>query len=393
MPDRPSFPIPDDLTPETFCLCLEIPNDPIWKTVIAGLLFQPAEWFNWQRDDDRSGKVLAQYWRTIYNGIDWSTMSCCCSEPLIQITVDGVILVSTDGGATYHPAGPEDPRNTAPQLPPLTGEPSDALRCEAANNVLGQFKTGIATFSGYFDTTSTVIEFVTACAGLVISFILLGPAAVPVIVGILLGLMSLIWNAGKTAYDAAFDDTIYGQLLCILYDNTPSDGIYTDANITAIRASISSSFDTIARDAFTALLNGVSTPGMNTMARTPSGSDASCDECGITAEVWVVNSESAGLYHQITPVDGVYTVASEWFTSGHYYANIAFTEFPDGCAVGNKITIITETGIDTSAYVLQLRQGDCTSDPLANCYALRQLRSDTPFEVTFSLVYSDPCFA
>jgi hypothetical protein len=391
MPDRPSFPVPDNLTPETYCLCIPIPNDPTWKAVISGLLFQPAEWFNWQRDEARSGKVLAQYWRNIYNNLDWTNMSCCCPEPLIQITVDGVILVSDDGGVTYHPATTEDPRNTAPQLPPLTGDPGDALRCEAANNVLGQFKTGIATFSGYFDTTSTVIEFVTACAGLIISFILLGPAAVPVIVGILLGLMSAIWNAGKTAYDAAFDDTVYGILLCLLYDNTPSDGIYTDANITAIRAGISTSFDIIARDAFTALLNGVSTPGMNTMARTPSGSDASCDECGATAEVWIRNA--AGVNELLEPDEsGLYTYASTWFASGKYYAEVSFTEDPTGCAIGNKINILSYDG-DDDGYDLKLRQGDCTVDALANCYAIRQKRSSAPFTITFTLEYPDPCFA
>lgn len=393
MPDRPPFPIPEDLTPETFCLCIQIPNDPIWKTVISGLLFQPAEWFNWQRDEDRSGKILAQYWRNIYNDIDWSTMSCCCPEILYRVTEDGDLEVSTDGGLTYHPAGNSDPRATAPQLPPLTGDDGNEKRCTAANNVLGQFKDGIATFEGYFDTVSTITEFVFAAAGAICALILVGVAAIPVVVGIVLGLMRGIWNAGKTAYVAAFDDSIYGQLLCILYNNCPSDGIYTDSSFDAIRSDINSTFDTIARDAFTALLNGVSTQGLNTMARTQNFAPGTCDDCDGTAEVWVLNDNS-GNYHQLMPVDGIYTLHSEWFTSGHYYANIAFTETPEpGCAVGNKCTFITQSGIDISAYNLQFRQGDCTSDPLANCYALKQLRSETPFDVTFSLVYSDPCFA
>jgi len=391
MPDRPSFPVPDDLTPETFCLCLQIPNDPIWKAVISGLLFQPAEWFNWQRDEARSGKTLAQYWRNIYNDIDWSTMSCCCSDPLIQITSDGVILVSTDGGVTYHPAGTEDPRKAAPQLPPPTGDDGDAKRCAAANNVLSQFKAGVSAFSGYFTTTATYFEFATAVAAIIVSFFLGAIAAIPVIVGIILGLMKFIWDEGKDAFDASFNDTVYGQLLCILYDNTPADGIYTDADITAIRARISTDFDVIARDAFTALLNGVSTPGLNTMARTPGGSDASCDECDATAEVWVTTN--TGAYMLLEPDgDGLYTATGDLLSSGKYYLNVAFAEDPTGCAVGNSITIVSYDG-DENSYDLKLRQGDCVNDALALCYALRQKRSSAPFTLTFTLDGLDPCFA
>ena len=391
MPDRPSFPIPENLTPETFCLCLKIPNDPTWKAVFAGLLFQPAEWFNWQRDEDRSGKILAQYWRNLYNEIDWGTMSCCCVEPLIRVTSDGGIEVSTDGGVTWHTDPSRDPRVTAPQIPPLTGDPGNALRCEAANNVLGQFKSGISTFSGYFDTTATLMEFVIACATIIVGFFLGAIAAIPVIVGIVLGLLSAIWGAGKTAYDAAFDDTIYGQLLCLLYDNTPADGIYTDADIAAIRSGISTGFDTIARDAFTALLNGVSTPGLNTMARTPSGSDASCDDCDVTAEVWATGD--TGVYTQLLPDEfGVYTANGANLSEGKYYLNVAFTEDPTGCDVGNTITIISYTG-DEPAYDVRLRQGDCVNDPLALCYAIRQRRGNAPFVMTFTLDSGTPCFA
>src|SRR5882672_10082999 len=101
MVDRANFPIPSELTPDTFCLCLQIPNNDDWKQVFNGLLAQPTYWFNWQRDSAHSGKELAAYWTELYLQIDWTTMSCCCKTPQQRFTASGALEVSFDGGATW----------------------------------------------------------------------------------------------------------------------------------------------------------------------------------------------------------------------------------------------------------------------------------------------------
>jgi hypothetical protein len=221
-------------------------------------------------------------------------MSNCCPEPLTRVTEDGTLEVSYDDGATWQNATTEDPRNTAPQLPPLTGENGDAKKCTAANNVLGQFKDGISTFEGYYDTSATVVEFVTAVAGAICAFIF-APLAVPIVVAAIIALMSAVWNVGKTAYVAAFNDTVFGDLLCILFCHCQDDGTFTDEDFAAIRSDISAHFDSIASGAFLALLNGVTVTGLNTMARIPTGSSASCDSCDCadpTCDIdkWVVGA-------------------------------------------------------------------------------------------------------
>lgn len=276
-PRLKALPIPTALWNDEPLVCVQLNDE--WVSHIIGVLIaldQPDTW------DGNASEIYAA--RQQVNEIILAfmevcdDMSACCPVPLIRIDPDGTVEQSDDGGLTWHPVTTGDPRTTIPQFPPIGGDDGDTKRCNAANNVLGQFKDGIATFEGYFDTTATVVEFITACAGAIVALIF-APFSVPIVVAAIIALMSAVWNAGKEAYVGSFDDGVYGQLLCILFCNCQDDGTFTDSDFTSIRDGISSSFSSIASGAFTALLDGVTLTGLNNMARIPTGSSASCDSC------------------------------------------------------------------------------------------------------------------
>jgi len=335
------LPVPTPAWNDEPLMCLKVNDE--WVSHIIGVLIALDQSDAWIGDEDAVFAARQQVNEIILAFMeDCDPMSNCCPEPLQRVTEDGVLQVSYDGGETWSDATTEDPRTNAPQLPPIAGDDGDEKRCQAANNVLGQFKDGIATFEGYFDTTATVVEFVTAVATAICTFIF-APLAVPLVVSAIIALMAAVWNAGKTAYTGAFDDTVYGKLLCILYCHVSPDGTFTSEALDAIRSRISADFDPIARDAFLALLNGVQVAGLNNMARIPTGSSASCDSCDCDCDgvevvaTWITffgtEIEHSGCHFRASDAtDGAHQAVTWDYnsTTPATLANLTFTTPPSG---------------------------------------------------------------
>lgn len=281
MPNRPSLPIPENLTPETCCLCIQMPQDPTWKAVIAGLLFQPAEWFNWQRDDEKSGKILAQYWRNIYENIDWSIMSCCCDQiPLSRFTSDGTYQTSTDGGATWVDNTGADPRNASPQLPPIpsTGVPAND-QCRSATNVVAAMTSAVEAFGSELGTVGSIIALAAAIATAVVG-VFAFPPSYTVLIPIVIALAQAIYSIASGTYLALFTPTVYNDLQCILYCNCDTSGTFSQTNYLDILTAIDAhGFDSNVALTFTSVIRGWGVNGLNDAARGGSVDAGDCSDC------------------------------------------------------------------------------------------------------------------
>lgn len=372
--------------------CLKV-NDQ-WISHILGVMIaldQPDTWIGTPDEIYAARQQVNEIMVAFMEQCD--PMSNCCPEPLTRITSDGKMQVSYDGGATWQDATTEDPRNTAPQMPPLPGDDGTDKRCTAANNVLGQFKDGISTFEGYFDTLGTLLEFATAVAGF-IAAVIFAPTAVPIVVGAIIALLSGVWSAGKEAYTSAFDDEIYGKLLCIIYCHCEPDGTFTDADFSAILSDISSQFTTeidgffIARDAFLALLNGVTTAGLNNLAKIPTGSSASCDSCDCgdgCFPSWEYFDETSGT--TVTKTSGEWVINPSIRGDGQYYVIIQGATDDDCCILGSfsntgsvEFTYYNPCGETRADIVMGLHPGSVLGHD-ANAYLFK---SSVTFEVTIT---------
>lgn len=344
MPDRPSFPIPEELEPETFCLCLQIPNDPVWKTVIAGLLFQPAEWFNWQRDDDRSGKILAHYWRTLYNEIDWSTMSCCCDDTtivIIQISPSGEVEVSTDGGETYTPAPEQDPRNGVPRLPPALPPGGADDKCTYADSVVELFKQGVIDVLEEASTVQEIIAIITGILAGVLGFA--GPI-LTFIGAVIAVLANGIFAAGVSAVQAAYTEDFWNMLRCLIYLHINADGSFTQSQLDAIYAGMSG--DAIAIFITQNWLAALGTAGMTNSARALYGSptaDCDCSEaCSSLYDIY-------GTYGTLVDSDDTSITVEATFDGpnlGGYGAGIKANDFTNCCYISYELVSGTITNFN-----------------------------------------------
>jgi len=328
MPDRPSFPVPDDLTPETYCLQIEMPNDPTWKAVIAGLLWQPAEWFNWQRDEARSGKELAQYWRKIYECIDWSDMSCCCVNKndsptgFYRENAAGQMETSSDGGVTWVVNTTQDYRVNSGQFPPLSADALGAdAKCQSANNVLAYLQHSQAKYDEAWTASGDIGALVAAVLALIQEIGLLGGFSALTIAAagfpymLVLGVVVAAYYFGRSAWAASFSDPFWAEVLCAIYCNIGDDGYVSTGQFTTMLAKIDAIGFSAARLYIWAVVNSMGSVGLTNAARTMSASVESCEDCVCGDYIRIYVSTGGGTE---TLWDGEWLYASPVHDGSHY---------------------------------------------------------------------------
>lgn len=281
MPNRPNFPIPADIHAPLQCIQLCIPNEPTYKSVFAGLIYELTYWYNWQRTDGNEGAQCANVWKEIYNSIDWSTMSCCPQIIGTRFTDTGEMEVTYDG-TTWVPASDSgaDPRDTSPQLPPLptTGSVFDN-RCRSATNVVSAMQTAVETFGAELGTVGSILALAGAIALAVVGVFAVPPSAT-VLIPIVIALAQAIYSIASGTYLALFTSDVYDDLQCILYCHCGSDGTFTQQNYLDILTAIdSASWDSNVALTFTSVLRGWILAGLNAAARGGSLSTGDCSDC------------------------------------------------------------------------------------------------------------------
>jgi len=317
MPDNQRFPIPDELEPPTRCLCLEVPDNEDWLRVFAGLLAQPAYWFNWERDTDRSGKILAQYWTKLYDQIDWSIMSCCCDQPpaIFRYNSDGVYQRSTDGGATWTDAPGYDYRNTSTIFPPPAALGIDNTKCQAADGAVVILNEDVIQGLDNGAAVQALLEFVAA----VLIFYLSAGTLATVAIG-LFSMAAAIVGFGVASTKAAFTTTVLDQLRCTIFNGMDSDDSIDAGGLAAILVDINTNYTGIVKTSLYSIISAAGVVGITNMLRSNRGDPAAdCSGCGCDCTVtWTwfggtatVDGSNPNLVHFVS--DGTGNMA---FTSG-----------------------------------------------------------------------------
>ncbi|KKM24528.1 hypothetical protein LCGC14_1604200 [marine sediment metagenome] len=87
------YKIPDDLTPSGICcICVPVPNDREYIAQFMGALWRMGIQSHYERDEAKSGKVVAKIWRDIW--LELQTMGCGCT-PGINRTENITIINSS----------------------------------------------------------------------------------------------------------------------------------------------------------------------------------------------------------------------------------------------------------------------------------------------------------
>lgn len=277
MPDRQPFPIPEEIDPPKMCLQLCIPDDPTWKRVINGLLSELGQWYNWQRDDAKSGKQLAQVWRQVYNDIDWSDMSCCpeTKPPLrFRFTADGGYQKSDDGGITWTDAPEWDYRLTSVLSPSLEDQGISNTKCQAADSVIVQYRDQIVEEINETQGASAILALI---AAVLLVFLTAGSA---LIIASMPGIVGAILAVGVAAMQAAFTEEVWDQFRCLVYCRMDSDDSIGEAGWKALIQDVHDNFEGIVNIVLTNLLNATGAIGLTNMMRSAQGDpESDCSEC------------------------------------------------------------------------------------------------------------------
>lgn len=337
MPSRPNFPIPEDIHPTMQCIQLCIPNEPTYKSVFAGLIYELTYWFNWQRTDGDEGAQCAAVWKEIYNSIDWSTMSCCCPEktlPLTRITAEGHYQTSTDGGTTWEDNEQADPRTAQPYYPPFLPDGTTDETCTYADSIVVMIKTQLvdlledgASYAQILGVIATV--FTTLMAAL-------APTVIgTLIVGILGAIIVGILQVGVPAFKAAMTGDVYDRFRCNLKNNMGADGSFSQVQVDAVYAQISSDETGLAMLFLQGFVAAASMVGLTNAARAGYGApDADCP-CGACVGVWAVgNIDGATAYGTLISATGSsYIFSGQLAFDGLYYLTIKTPSADQCCSV------------------------------------------------------------
>lgn len=305
MPDRPPFPIPEVIDPPKMCLQLCIPDDPTWKRVINGLLSELGQWYNWQRDDAKSGKELAQVWRKIYNDIDWSDMSCCsnCPPPRFRFGADGTYEISTDGGATWQPAPDYDYRNNSVLFPPLSAGGITNTKCQAADSVVVTINDKIVQDMTEGQGAAAILALI---AAVLLVFLTAGSALV---IASMPGIAGAILGVGIAATQAAFTSEVLSTFRCLVYNRMDTDDSISAESVQLLIQDVHDNFEGIVNIVLTNILNGSGSVGLTNMMRSNSGDpDADCEGCGPEYVRPYIQNATAGI--EVSYEDNVLTATS-----------------------------------------------------------------------------------
>jgi len=359
-----NFPLPAVTDPPRQCLCIEIPADDDHKRVIAGLLWQLTNWYNWQRDPDKRGKDVAAVYKDVFSKIDWSDMSCCCGPqpggtPVMTRVnpVTYIYEISTDGGTTWG-TDPTDPRLSGIHYPPLP-EITANLTCQAAQNMTDAIKAAYQEIASIIEGASALVAAATLIAGVLIVLITRPTDAywlIPVVlqfVGSLMGETAAIING---EWDEIEDD-----LFCFIFCLMHTDGTIDQADFDSIIAHIRAYPQNLAKAMLQIIFFCWQLIGLNNAAAVTKTtvSPTRCVDCCPTCDTnnWVLYDGTHGTsLTRGTDAGGKYVQVTSTTTPGGGSAQfVIITTHPgdlvnawsEPCCVLDHLEFVSETPTDT----------------------------------------------
>lgn len=382
MPYRQNFPIPAVIDPPRQCLCIEIPNHPDWKAVIAGALGELRYWYNWERTEGREGADCAAVWKKVFDSIDWSDMSCCCdttNPPQYQYSVVGVLQVSLDGGATWTDAPNADVRNNSPRFPPISGSDGDDKKCAAATGaaklVKEQVGNQLTDGMSRYTLDQLIKDWVHTMIDTSNPFIALATVIANQIFALVIALLI-----------PALTDDVYHKFACALYCSMGDDASFNDAQWADARGKITDDISGIAGVFLEHLVYLLGKVGTTNLVRSAPDSTGDCSDCDCPLpcpERWHIHDENHVDYGTIIDVgDDYITVQASFSYEGRYDIHVQTDDINDCCSV---LMVEYLVGHTTANFWAECGSSDFTGGGLStwvgSCNHYMIGYSDVPFTV------------
>lgn len=345
---RPNFKIPDIINPpDRRCIQISVPDDEQHLQIFAGLIRQLSDWQRWEREPTKSGTLVAQVWRDVWQSIDWIGDDCmgCCPEPTNRrYNDDGMLEVSYDNGETWEVNTTEDDRHSGQTAPPLQGVDGDDKKCIGATAAQEFIKVNL------IDDLTTGATYADVYAALVALVAVFGVTGIGILVA---AAAAAIFIAGVSAVQAAFTSDVWDDFKCILYCAIEDDASFTIAGWQTVKNEVNAQFNGIAAIILHNWINTVGSVGLTNAARSSFATTGDCEtcECGadncgfqtsssLNKNRWQIATELVETATFNLPIDFQQSSSNNaMFGAGDRVLG-AFTEFEELC-------YITEVGLQT----------------------------------------------
>ena len=281
-PRRRPFSIPTARWDEAPCWCISINEQ--WASHILALLDMLDQWDTWEGTNEEIDAARVQVNEFIACFMESSM--CCCNDnqttPQViihQVTPEGVMQVSYDGGVTWQ-QDPQDPRVTGYALPPPVTAGVSATKCDAATNGIEHLHDLIAEVSAGFSIAQTLTGLAAVIASAIAAFFF-GPEVIPGFYAVITAVAAAAFGVGKDAFDAAFTNTVWDAMTCILYCNIEDNGQFTQSGFDTVLAQIPEKItDSIASFQLHDIIRGLGLLGLNNICSYGNAADSDCASCG-----------------------------------------------------------------------------------------------------------------
>lgn len=315
---RPYFPLPAIPEPENYqCIKLSIPDDDDYRVAFISALQMLTYWFNWERNEAKTGTIVASVWREVVNHMSFKD-ACCCDEglgPETRFTEEGVLEVYDTDTETWEPYPEGDTRERSTQFPPLPGPDGSTKACMAAENIVAIFENNVAQLVSDLAVYTSIGAFAIAVGGMVAVFLSLGALAPAVA-----GLATAAFAAGASGIGAAFSSEVWDRFKCNLYCHMNETGKVGVSDLAAIKAQVETDETGIASTILRKLIDNYGIVGMNNLAATASAGDGdTCGECGCEEWCWYADFRGANArgFTIYNPTEhGTTTLTASGYTAG-----------------------------------------------------------------------------
>jgi len=222
-----------------------------------------------------------------------------------------------------------DPRTSSALLLPAPTRSDPA--CSAATAITNNFRDGLTGALNNLNTTGNVLG-----AGSVILTILDFLDGVGLLIQLFVDFCSLILSIGTEAVGAAFDDSVYADLQCILFCDASPDGTFTEAQFDQVLMDIVTAFGEFStvNIILNSWLNNLGFVGLTNVGIVKSAA-GDCDDCGCSwCYTWDFTVNDGGWENGLVASyePGVGWVGSEFNGTSNTHCEIKLT-FPTAANV------------------------------------------------------------
>jgi len=298
------------------------------------------------------------------------------------------VQFTPDGGTTWNDDTAGDVRTPVPQYPPFLPPETTDDKCTYADSVVQLFKQGVIDVLEEAATVQEIIAIITGILAGVLGF----AGGVLTFVGAVIAVVAnAIFSIGVSAVQAAYTETFWDDLRCLIYNNINADGSFSQTQLDLIYSEMAG--DPVAIFITQNWVAALGTAGMTNAARALYGApDAVCDCVTPTcAETWDWWPDFLALpAPALTHPEENSVQAEAVLISSTYWVNIRTPAFDQCCQLTLTPEVISGS-VDVTGWT------SCGTEPaeytpesysalpvLGTCLNHIVYTSDTPFTVKWT---------